>query len=408
MLVASPALGEEAIAMEGAVGKDVLSARVRAVKPSGIRRFFDIAAAMPDIISLGVGEPDFVTPDPIRQAGIRSIEAGETHYTSNYGTLELREAIAAHLERLYGLRYDPRTEILVTVGVSEGVDVAMRALLDPGDEVLIPDPGYVAYEADVALAGGTVVPVHTSVEDHFEVKAAALEARLSPRSKVILLGNPNNPTGGVIEAEELGRIAELAQRHDLYVLSDEVYSRLVYGGEHACIAALPGMRERTILVDGFSKAYAMTGWRIGYACAPAHILEAMLKVHQYAIMCAATPSQAAALEALRHGEEHVRAMVAEYDQRRRLIVAGLNAAGLACYEPRGAFYAFPSIARTGLTADDFAEQLLYQEHVAVVPGSAFGQAGEGFVRCAYCTASEKIEEAVTRIARFVTRLEHER
>jgi aminotransferase len=394
--------------MEGVVGGDVLSARVRAVKPSGIRKFFDIAATMPDIISLGVGEPDFVTPDNIRQAGIRAIEQGETHYTSNYGTLELREAIAAHLENRYGLRYDPRTEILVTVGVSEGVDVAMRALLDPGDEVLVPDPGYVAYEADVALAGGTVVPIPTSVDDHFEVKAAALEAGLTPRGKVILLGNPNNPTGGVIGAAELRRIADLAQRRDLIVLTDEVYSRLVYGGEHACIAALPGMRERTILVDGFSKAYAMTGWRIGYACAPAHILEAMLKVHQYAIMCAATPSQAAALEALRHGEEHVLAMVAEYDQRRRLMVAGLNAAGLACYEPCGAFYAFPSITRTGMTADEFAEQLLFEEHVAVVPGSAFGQAGEGFIRCAYCTATDKIEEALTRIARFVAKHEHER
>ncbi|HEV2235472.1 MAG TPA: aminotransferase class I/II-fold pyridoxal phosphate-dependent enzyme [Ktedonobacterales bacterium] len=389
--------------MEGVVGRDVLSARVRAVKPSGIRKFFDIAAAMPDIISLGVGEPDFVTPDNIRQAGIRALEAGETHYTSNYGTLELREAIAAHLERRYGLRYDPRTEILVTVGVSEGVDVAMRALLDPGDEVLVPDPGYVAYEADVSLAGGTVVPIRTAVEDQFEVKAAALEAALTSRTKLILLGNPNNPTGGVIEEAELRRIAELAVRRDLLVLSDEVYSRLVYGGAHACIAALPGMRERTILVDGFSKAYAMTGWRIGYACAPAHILEAMLKVHQYAIMCAATPSQAAALEALRHGEEHVLAMVAEYDHRRRLMVAGMNAAGLACYEPHGAFYAFPSITRTGLTSDEFAEKLLFDEHVAVVPGSAFGEAGEGFIRCAYCTAADKIEEALTRIARFVAR-----
>ncbi|HEX9414253.1 MAG TPA: aminotransferase class I/II-fold pyridoxal phosphate-dependent enzyme [Ktedonobacterales bacterium] len=387
--------------MEGLVGKDVLAARVRAVKPSGIRRFFDIAATMPDVISLGVGEPDFVTPEHIRLAGIRAITQGDTHYTSNYGTLELREAIAAHIERRYGVCYDPRSEIMVTVGVSEGVDVALRALLDPGDEVLVPDPGYVAYEADVVFAGGAVVPVGTSMADQFEVKAAAIEAQVSPRSKLLLLGNPNNPTGGVVARPELERIAALAQRHDLLVLADEVYSRLVYGGEHTCMAALPGMRERTVLVDGFSKAYAMTGWRIGYACAPAYILEAMLKIHQYAIMCAPTASQAAALEALQYGEADVQAMVADYDQRRRLMVAGLNAAGLPCYEPHGAFYAFPSIAHTGLTSDDFAEKLLFEEHVAVVPGSAFGQAGEGFVRCAYCTAPDKIEEALTRIARFV-------
>jgi aminotransferase len=387
--------------MEGLVGRDVLAQRVRAVKPSGIRKFFDIAATMPNVISLGVGEPDFVTPEHICRAGIAAIERGDTHYTSNYGTLELREAVAAHLERLYGVRYDPRTEIMITVGVSEGVDAALRALLDPGDEVLIPDPGYVAYEADVVFAGGAVVPIATRVEDAFEVKATAIAEVLSPRAKVLLLGNPNNPTGAVIERPELERIAALAQRHDLIAISDEVYSRLVYGSEHACLAALPGMRERTILVDGFSKAYAMTGWRIGYACAPAPILEAMLKVHQYAIMCAPTASQAAALQAITAGEADVEAMVADYNHRRRLMVDGLNAAGLPCYEPRGAFYAFPSIAGTGLTSDEFAEQLLFGEQVALVPGSAFGQAGEGFVRCAYCTASDKIEQALERIARFV-------
>jgi aminotransferase len=389
--------------MESLVGRDVLAQRVRSVKPSGIRKFFDIVATMPDVISLGVGEPDFVTPEHIRQAGIASIERGETHYTSNYGTLELREAIAAHLERLYGVHYDPRTEIMITVGVSEGVDAALRALLDPGDEVLIPDPGYVAYEADVVFAGGSVVPITTHVADAFEVKAAAIEAALTSRAKVLLLGNPNNPTGAVIERPELERIAALAERHDLVVLSDEVYSRLVYGSEHACIAALPGLRERTILVDGFSKAYAMTGWRVGYACAPAHILEAMLKVHQYTIMCAPTASQAAALRAITAGEDDVRMMVADYNRRRRLMVDGLNAAGLPCYEPHGAFYAFPAIAGTGLTSEEFAERLLFEEHVAVVPGSAFGQAGEGFVRCAYCTATDKIAEALERIARFVAK-----
>ncbi|MGZ3667681.1 MAG: aminotransferase class I/II-fold pyridoxal phosphate-dependent enzyme [Ktedonobacterales bacterium] len=387
--------------MESLVKRELLSRRVRAVKPSGIRKFFDIAASMPDVISLGVGEPDFVTPENIRQAGIASIQRGDTHYTSNYGTLELRQAIADLIERRYGVTYDPRSEVMVTVGVSEGIDAAMRALLDEGDEVVIPDPGYVAYEADVVFAGGKVVPVPTAVDDQFEVKASAIEAVLTPRTKVILLGNPNNPTGAVIGREELEKIGKLAVEHDLLVLSDEVYSRLVYGEEHVSIAALPGMRERTILVDGFSKAYAMTGWRVGYVCAPTHILEAMLKVHQYAIMCAPTMSQAAALEALLHGEEHVRAMVASYNERRTLIVDGFNRIGLTCYEPRGAFYAFPSIARTGMTSDDFAETLLFEERVAVVPGSAFGTAGEGFVRCTYCTVHDKIEEALTRIGRFV-------
>jgi aminotransferase len=389
--------------MESLVGRELLSQRVQAIKPSGIRKFFDIAATMSDVISLGVGEPDFVTPEHIRKAGIAAIRRGDTHYTSNWGTLALREAIAENIERRYGVRYDPANEVMVTVGVSEGVDASMRALLDPGDEVIIPDPGYVAYEADVALAGGTVVPVRTYVEDQFEVKAAAIEEAITPRTKLILLGNPNNPTGAVIARPELERIAQLAERHDLVVLSDEVYSRLVYGEQHTCIAALPGMRERAILADGFSKAYAMTGWRIGYLCAPAHLLEAILKVHQYAIMCAPTMSQAAALRALRFGEPDVLRMVASYDERRTLIVEGFNAVGLPCYEPRGAFYAFPSITGTGLTSEEFADQLLHEEHVAVVPGSAFGAAGEGFVRCTYCTARDKIEEAIERIGRFVQR-----
>ena len=387
--------------MDGLVKREMLSERVRAIKPSGIRRFFDIAATMPDVISLGVGEPDFVTPEHISQAGIAAIQQHETHYTSNYGTLELREAIAALLERRYGVRYDPKSEILVSVGVSEAIDATLRAVLDPGDEVLVPDPGYVAYEADVTLAGGVVVPVPTRVEDQFEIKAAAIEAALTPRSKVILLGNPNNPTGAVIAREELEKISALAQARDLLVISDEVYSRLVYGEEHVCIAALPGMRERTVLVDGFSKAYAMTGWRVGYVCAPTHLLEAILKVHQYAIMCAATMSQAAALEAVLHGEDDVRAMVASYDQRRKLMVSGFNSIGLTAYEPRGAFYVFPSIAATDLTSDEFAEQLLREEQVAVVPGSAFGAAGEGFIRCTYCAAQDKIEQAIERMGRFM-------
>lgn len=387
--------------MEGLVKREMLSRRVRAVKPSGIRKFFDIAATMKDVISLGVGEPDFVTPDHIRQAGIAALQRGDTHYTSNLGILPLREAIADMLQRRYGVRYDPEHEVMVTVGVSEGVDAAMRAILDDGDEVIIPDPGYVAYEADVIFAGGKVVPATTSPENDFRVTADEIAGVITPRTKVILLGNPNNPTGAVIERAELEKIATLANEHDLLVLSDEVYSRLVYGGEHVSITSLPGMRERTILTDGFSKAYAMTGWRIGYVCAPAHIIEGMLKVHQYTIMCAPTMSQEAALEAILHGEEHVREMVASYDERRKLMVAGFNSIGLPCYEPHGAFYTFPSIAGTGLSSDEFAEKLLYEERVAVVPGNAFGAAGEGFVRCTYCTAKDQIEEAVTRIGRFV-------
>lgn len=387
--------------MDSLVGRETLSRRVRAVKPSGIRKFFDIAATMRDVISLGVGEPDFVTPEHIRRAGIAAIEHGETHYTSNYGTLELREAIANLIERRYDVRYDPRTEIMVTVGVSEGIDAALRALLDPGDEVIIPDPGYVAYEADVVFAGGTVSPALTHVENRFAVRAAEIEAAITPQTKVILLGNPNNPTGAVIEREELEQIGALAQKHDLIVLTDEVYSRLVYGTEYTSMAQIPGMRDRTILVDGFSKAYAMTGWRVGYVCAPAHILEAMLKIHQYTIMCASTMSQAAALEAVLHGEDDVRAMVASYDERRQIAVSGFNGVGLQCYEPQGAFYVFPSIQRTGLSSDEFAERLLFEEKVAVVPGNAFGSAGEGYVRCTYCTAKEPLEEAITRIGRFI-------
>jgi aminotransferase len=388
--------------MDSIVKREMLSARVRSIKPSGIRKYFDIAATMADVISLGVGEPDFVTPEHIREAAIEAIRHGDTKYTSNYGTLELRRAIAEMLSERYHVMYEPKTEILVTVGVSEGIDVAIRALIDPGDEVIVPDPGYVAYEADIALSGGVVVPVPTSVDHNFEIKAAAIEAAVTPRTKAILLGNPNNPTGAVIERAELEKIAQVAQRHDLIVITDEVYSRLVYGGhDHSSIAEVPGMRERTILVDGFSKAYAMTGWRVGYIAAPAHLLEAMLKVHQYAIMCAATMSQAAALAALRTGADDVRAMVASYDERRKLAVDGFNAIGLACYEPKGAFYAFPSISSTGLTSDEFVDQLLREQQVAAVPGSAFGHAGEGYIRCTYCTARDKLEEAIERIGRFV-------
>jgi aminotransferase len=381
--------------------REVLSERVRLVKPSGIRKFFDIINTMPDVISLGIGEPDFVTPEHIRRAGIRSIEEGHTHYTSNYGKLELREEIAAMLDQRYGLKYNPAKEILVTVGVSEGVDLAMRTLINPGNEVITLDPGYVAYEADIIFADGVPVPVPTYAKFDFGVRATEIAAAITPRTKMILLGNPNNPTGAVIPRAELEDIAKLAIEHDLIVAVDEVYSRLVYETEHVSIAAMPGMRERTVLLDGFSKAYAMTGWRIGYVAAPAYILEAMVKVHQYTIMCAPTSAQEAALEALRHGEEDVQAMHDAYARRRRMFVDGLNRIGLTCCEPHGAFYAFPSIAHTGLTDEEFTEKLLFEEKVAVVPGSAFGAAGAGYVRCSYCTAYDKLEEALVRLERFV-------
>ena len=381
--------------------REVLSQRVRQVKPSGIRKFFDIINTMPQVISLGVGEPDFVTPGHIRQAGIRSIELGHTRYTSNYGMLELREELAAMLHRRYGLTYDPKSELLVTVGVSEGVDLAMRTIIDPGDEVISPDPGYVAYEADVIFAGGVPVTVPTYAKYEFAVRASEIASAITPRTKMILIGNPNNPTGAVIPQAELEGIAKLAIEHDLIVAIDEVYSRLVYDHEHRSIASLPGMRERTILLDGFSKAYAMTGWRIGYVAAPAPILEAMLKIHQYAIMCAGTAPQEAALEALRHGEDDILMMHEAYARRRRMFVDGLNRIGLPCCEPRGAFYAFPYIGVLGLTDEEFAEKLLFEEHVAVVPGSAFGSAGAGYVRCAYCAAFDQLEEALVRMERFL-------
>jgi aminotransferase len=383
------------------VKREVLSQRVRKVKPSGIRKFFDIINTMPNVISLGVGEPDFVTPERIREAGIESIRQGRTRYTSNYGMLELREEIAALLKRRYSIHYEPMTQILVTVGVSEGVDLTMRTLIDEGDEVIAPDPGYVAYEADIIFSGGVPVPVPCYAENNFAVQASEIAAAITPRTKMILLGNPNNPTGAVIPRAELTAIAKLAVEHDLLVAVDEVYSRLIYTDEHTCMAALPGMQDRTILLDGFSKAYAMTGWRVGYVAAPTFILEAMLKVHQYAIMCAGTAPQEAAIAALRYGEVDVRQMRDDYARRRRMFVDGLNRIGLTCCEPLGAFYAFPYVGHTGMTDEEFAEKLLLEEEVAVVPGSSFGAAGAGYVRAAYCTAYEKLEEALVRMERFV-------
>ena len=383
--------------------RDFISRRVAAVPPSGIRRFFDIAATMEDVISLGIGEPDFDTPRSILQAGVRSLELGQTHYTSNSGTIELRQALSEHLKRLYGVEYDARSEILVTVGVSEALYLALTAVLDPGDEVIVPTPCFVAYQPEVVFAGGTPVPLATTVEDQFQASARGAEALITPRTKALLIGYPNNPTGAVMSRERLLELAAVAERHDLIVISDEIYDRLVYGGHrHVCFAALPGMQPRTITLGGFSKDYAMTGWRIGYAAAPAAILAEMRKVHQYTIMSAPTMAQSAAVEALAHGDESVAEMVAEYDRRRRLIVSGLNELGLPTFEPLGAFYAFPAIGASGLSDEVFAEQLLQEERVAVVPGNAFGANG-GFVRCSYATAYEKIEEALERMRRFMQR-----
>ena len=383
--------------------RDMISKRVKEIPPSGIRRFFDILASLEGVISLGVGEPDFVTPWHIREAGIYSLEKGYTSYTSNYGLLELREELARYLKARYGLDYDPQRELLITVGVSEGLDLAMRAILDPGDEIIVHEPGYVSYMPCTVLAGGVFVPVPTTIENEFKVKAEEIEKRITPKTKALLLGYPNNPTGAVMDREGLRRVAEVAQRHDLLVVSDEIYERLVYGVKHTCFASLPGMKERTILLSGFSKAYAMTGWRIGYAAAREEIIEAMMKIHQYTMMCAPTMGQMAAIEALREGEAQIAEMVAEYDQRRRVMVEGFNRIGLTCFEPRGAFYTFPSIKRTGLSSEEFAERLLLEDRVAVVPGATFGECGEGYVRCCYATSLAEIEEALERMSRFIKR-----
>jgi aminotransferase len=379
-----------------------ISERAKLVPPSGIRKFFDIAATMDDVISLGIGEPDFDTPAPIVEAGIAALERGETHYTSNSGLIELREAIAAHLEARYGPIYDPEHEVLVTVGVSEALYLAMAALLDPGEEIIFAEPCFVSYAPTARLVGALPVPVVTTPETGFQLTAEAVEEAVTPRTKVLFIASPNNPTGTVINRERLEALAAVARRHDLVVISDEIYDRLVYGVEHTCFSSLPGMRERTVVLQGFSKAYAMTGWRVGYLAGPSDLVWQMRKAHQYLIMSAPTPSQWAAVKALEVGDPFVEEMRAEYARRRRLIVDGLNSLGLACTEPQGAFYAFPCVQRTGLDDEQFAEQLLAEEQVAVVPGRSFGDpSGRGFVRMSYATAYEKIEIALERIARFV-------
>ena len=384
--------------------KSPVSQRADSIAPSGIRKFFDLLASMDGVISLGVGEPDYTTPWRIREAAIYSLEQGRTMYTSNLGTPELRQELATHLQQKYGVKYDPDTELLITVGVSEALDLAMRATIDPGDQVIIPAPCYVAYPAAVSLSGGEPIMVPTFEANNFEINSSDIENALTLRTKAILSGYPANPTGAVMPREKLASVAEVACNNDLLVISDEIYSRLVYGVEHTCFAALPGMQERTILLGGFSKAYAMTGWRIGYAAGPKEIIAAMTKIHQYTIMCAPTMAQVAALEALRGGEDSVLEMVADYNRRRKVIVKGLRDIGFSCFEPKGAFYAFPNITTTGMNSETFAEKLLQEEKVAVVPGTAFGACGEGYVRCCYATSLPELEEALVRIKRFVNRI----
>jgi aminotransferase len=380
-----------------------ISERANQLSPSGIRKFFDLLNSIEGVISLGVGEPDYVTPWPIVKTAIESLEKGHTMYTSNLGMPELRQELSRYLKKQYSLEYDPGSELLITVGVSEALDLTMRAILNPDDEVIMPDPHYVAYDSCVIMAGGIPVKVPTGEVSHFELNATDVEARVNNNTRAILIGYPANPTGAVMSRAKLLEIAEVARRYGLVIISDEIYSRLVYGVEHTCIATLPGMKENTIFLGGFSKAYAMTGWRIGYAAAPKEIISAMTKIHQYTMMCAPTMGQEAAIEALKSGEDSVKEMVDDYNHRRLVIVKGLCDIGLSCFEPRGAFYAFPSIKRTGMTSEEFASKLLTEEKVAVVPGNAFGDRGEGYVRCCYATSLSDIEEALSRMKRFVNK-----
>ena len=385
----------------------VLCERVRKVPPSGIRRFFDIVSEMKDVISLGVGEPDFTTPWRCSDAAIYSLRTGHTHYTSNRGLKELTRLISEY-EARFGVRYDPATEVMVTVGASEGIDLALRALIEPGDEVLVPDPSYVSYMPCVAFAGGVCVPVKTTAENGFRLTADMLKARITPKTKAVIFPYPNNPTGGVMEPEDMKELAAALDGTDIVVIADEIYAELTYTGRpHVAFASIPGMRERTITLNGFSKAFAMTGWRMGYACAPKEILDVMMRVHQYTIMCAPTAGQYAAVEALKSGLEtdfaDVKRMVRQYDRRRRVIVDGLRAAGLETHEPLGAFYAFPCVRSTGMTSQEFCVRLLEEERVACVPGDAFGETGEVYVRCSYASSLENITEAVRRIGAFMAR-----
>lgn len=380
----------------------LMNQTLQELKPSGIRRFFDIAAEMEDVISLSVGEPDFSTPWHIRQEGIHTLEKGKTWYSANAGMMALREAISRYVQRHNHITYDPKREVLVTVGGSEAIDLAFRALVRPGDEVLIPEPCFVCYDPLTRMAGGLPVPVVTRVEDSFQLTAEAVKAAITPRTKILVLAYPNNPTGAIMPREALESIAEVLRGTDIMVLSDEIYGDLTYGDrKHVSMASLPDMQERTILVSGFSKAFAMTGWRLGYACAPAPIMQMMTKLHQFGIMCAPTTAQYAGIEAMNSGDGDVETMRDEYDMRRRFIVDRLNHMGLSCFEPQGAFYVFPSIAVTGMSSEEFCSRLLEEKHVAVIPGDAFGKSGEGFVRISYCYSIKHIEEALNRIEDFL-------
>ena len=383
---------------------DYLSHGVRSIKPSGIRKFFDLVQGRKDVITLGVGEPDFVTPWHVREAAVYSLEKGKTQYTSNAGMPELREAIAAYLANRFGLNYDPAREIFVTIGGSEAIDLALRALINPGDEILVPEPCYISYSPITSLSGGVPVGVETFPEDSFKLRADKLEAAITPRTKALILCYPSNPTGGIMTYEDWLPIARIVEKYDLIVIADEIYAELTYGARHVSFASIPGMKDRTILVSGFSKAFAMTGWRMGYVCGHPELIGAMLKIHQYTVMCAPIMGQIAAIEALTNGLEEMERMVESYNQRRRLVVKGFREIGLECHEPQGAFYAFPSIRSTGLDSETFAERLLMEARVAVVPGNVFGLGGEGHVRCSYATSVSQLNEAIERIGRFVDKL----
>lgn len=380
----------------------LIAPHISELAPSGIRKFFDIAAEMKDAISLGVGEPDFVTPWTVREAGIYSLEKGHTHYTANSGLMELRSEICTYLSRKYDLHYNPKTQTLVTVGGSEAIDLLIRAIISPGDEVLIPEPCFVCYKPCTLMAGGTPVTIQTEEKDNFKLTPQKLLEKITPKSKLLILPFPNNPTGAVMTRDDLEQIAKIVEEHDLFVLSDEIYGELTYTGEaHVPFASIPGMQERTVTVNGFSKAFAMTGWRLGYACGPEPVIKQMTKIHQYAIMCAPTTSQYAAVEALKNCDEEVEYMCTEYDHRRRVMVNGFREMGLSCFEPLGAFYVFPNITATGLSSEEFVTKLLYEKKVAVVPGTAFGECGEGFIRCSYAYSIKNIEKALERIGEFV-------
>ena len=384
--------------------RNPLSKTITTIEPSGIRKFFDIVSEMDDAISLGVGEPDFDTPWHIRDEGIYSLEKGRTFYTSNAGLKELKIEISKYLDRRFGLSYDYNKEMLVTVGGSEAIDIAMRAMLDPQDEVLIPQPSYVSYVPCCVLANGTPVPIELKAENEFRLTAEELEAAITPKTKLLVMPFPNNPTGAVMEKKDLEAVAEVVKKHDLFVLSDEIYAELTYLDNHVSIASIPGMRERTIVINGFSKSYAMTGWRLGYAAGPKEIMKQMLKIHQFVIMCAPTTRQYAAIEALRNGDEDVRRMRESYDERRRFLVNALNEMGLPCFEPKGAFYVFPNISAYGMTSEEFARRLLEQERVAVVPGTAFGECGEGFLRISYAYSIDNLKKALDKIEKFIDTL----